>query len=242
MNKYRAFKLLCICAVIAQTSCILERPNTKPSLATSTQETSAAEADLDYEFPTTDDDLNLKCTQNHECIITEKGCCYHEKPMAIRKDRFDEVITGPKGLRAKCREFNQEQIKKKENEKKTLKEKTINCQGREAANWTVGLVAVCKKDDDKKDDEKAEGKCTVIQIETKAKEIVEIWVKNPIAKINKILEYKYGETWGDLKAKAAKLFGSEGMLIYSPGKTFLDTHVMKEVDLKSRSFIIFVPQ
>jgi len=239
MNKFNTLRVFLICIIISPISCVFENTN-KQSLVTNTQVTSAAEADLDIDFTPADEDI--KCSADHECIITEKGCCFHEKPMAIRKDRSFEIVTGPKGIRAKCREFNQEQLKKPENANKPIKEITINCKGREAANWTAGLVAQCKKEEEKKYDEKAEGKCAINQIEAKAKELVEIWVKNPIAKISKILEYKYGETWGELKAKAAKLFGQEGLLIYSPGKTFLDTHIIKEEEMKSKPFIMFVPQ
>jgi hypothetical protein len=188
-----------------------------------------ANADIDF----TPEKEDLKCLTDNDCTIIEKGCCYHEKPLAIRKDKSFDVLTGPKGIRAKCREFNADQLKKKE--------KPISCKGRESsANWTSGLVALCKKAEDKKDDAQAEGECSLAQQATK-EQSVEIWVKDPRAKISKLLKYKYGDTWGALRAEAAKLFGKEGLLIYSPGKTYLDSHIIKEEEMKSKSFIMFLP-
>lgn len=228
-----------------QISCVSEStPPPKFSLAVNTPIHNAADPDIDIEDykPAKED---LKCTQDEDCIIIEKGCCYHEKPMAIRKDRAIDILTEPKkGIRAQCRKLNEDRLKKLREEKFKQKEFPLNiCKGRESgANWTSGLAATCKKEGEKKFEEKAEGECTLGPPEAPAAaEGVEIWVKDPRAKISKRLKYKYGDTWGALRAEAAKLFGKEGILIYSPGKTFLDSHVVKEEEMKSKHFIMFLP-
>jgi hypothetical protein len=227
MLKYKLSKLLLIFLIIIQNSCTPENSSkTRILLDKNNNSENAAEADADIDFTPTKEDL--KCSNNQECIIIEKGCCYHEKPMAVRQDRTFEILTGPAGIHAKCRDFNRE--KKKKNEK-------ISCQGRESfADWTSGLVALCKKEEGK-----TEGECTLAKKETKPSELVEIWVKDPIANISKRLKYKYGETWGDLKTKAAELFGKKGTLIYSPNKNFPDSHAVKEEEMKYKYFIMFIP-
>ncbi len=80
----------------------------------------------------TPDANDTKCTADHQCIVTDKGCCRGEKPIAINKFK---VTTLKHKAKNACSALE-----------KSVREtdKIRLCSGREKPFYTQKLRAICK--------------------------------------------------------------------------------------------------
>lgn len=132
-----------ICLI--SSSCIVETSYTEPEAGISIA--NAVEATADQEFTPSDDDT--KCFEDTDCDIVEKGCCFHEKPMALAKLRAFEI---EQKIMAGCRKLKKDYWDEQKEELKKKHESWVNkkidlCKGRTgSADWRGNIGTVCKKD------------------------------------------------------------------------------------------------
>lgn len=149
----------------------------------------AVDIKADAEFTPGDDDL--KCFHDGECEVADQGCCYHEKLMAINRDRYPAARAK---IRAQCKvlshDFYEQQVEAENQARKEAGKagkrvprfEKFFCKagGRDAGVGSSLLKrAECKKelprlqlrdrakdpkkyDDDEKAYNAAAGKCTLI--------------------------------------------------------------------------------
>jgi hypothetical protein len=93
----------------------------------------ALETDADAEYDASEDEL--KCHDHDDCLIIDKGCCFHEKALAVNKERSLEVI---KKIKASCRSLKEEFRKEK---------KAELCRFREGGSqWLINSSTQCQKE------------------------------------------------------------------------------------------------
>ena len=174
--KIYILKLVLILALVSGFSCIVENSKSNGEFTHISGSQDAAE---DAEFTPADSDL--ACIEHSDCDIIEKGCCFHEKAMAVAKFHSSDILQKKHDPCRKLRaDFRKEQeAKKKDNPNIKLE----LCSGREgSSDWLATSHVECKKENNLKEpvlDDFIKEIKNPIERTKKYKEALETWRKTP---------------------------------------------------------------